>query len=178
MLVLLFAACQTIGNSVRIDKKNAQTNILKNGAFTDGKKYWNPWQNARMHSNLVKTVICKGDSGNYNVLRIENPYAKLIGVNQAMIVEKNKIYKLSAAVRSTITNSSAVIFGGRIGIRLPKQQERSLIWITEFNDWWKKELIITNQFGGTAVVYIDMGYGNVVSTGEFADIKFEEMGGL
>jgi len=178
LMLLSITACKTSGNSVRMNKQAAPVNLLKNGTFAEDKRYWNPWQNAKVHSNLVKTVVCNGKNGNYKALRIENPYAKLIGFNQAAKVKKDVIYKLSAAARSTITNNSAIIFGGRVGVRLPHQGERALIWMSEFNDWWKKEIIITNEFSGTAVVYIDMGYGGVVSTGEFADVRFEEIGNL
>ena len=148
-------------------------NLLLNGNFIAGKKNWTPWQNAKTFSNLVKVVTYDGKHGKYNALRIENNTKKLIGLNQAVNVKEGKVYKLTAATRSTITNSSAIIFGGRVGIRLPRQKERSLIWVTEFNDWWKKSLVFTNQLDGTAVVYVDMGYGNVISTGEFADIRLE-----
>ena len=178
MLTVLITACQLIGKPVQNNNNRIQVNILKNGVFSYGKKYWNPWQNAKTYSNLVKTVVYEGKNGNYKVLRIENPHAKLIGLNQAIKVKKDRIYKLSAAARSTITNNSGIIFGGRVGVRLPNQRERALIWMSEFNDWWKREIIITNQFSGTAVVYIDMGYGGVASTGEFADVRMEEIGGL
>ena len=167
--------CQTFKQTGSQKKKVIFKNILKNGTFSNGKSFWNPWQNARANSNLIKIVEYKGKSGKYNSLRIENHFKKLIGLNQAVKVKKGRIYKLSAAARSTFTNSSAIIFGGRVGIRLPHRKERALIWVTEFNDWWKKSLLFTNRHSGTAVVYVDMGYGNVISTGEFADVRLEEM---
>jgi len=177
LIIILFVstACLTTRTVVGNQPKKSIENLILNGSFTNEKKYWNPWQYANKYSNLVKVVDYKGKSGNYKALRIENPYAKLIGLNQAVKLQENKIYKLSAAARSTVTNSSAIIFGGRVGIRLPHQKERSLIWMTEFNDWWKKGIVITNKFSGTAIVYIDMGYGNVVSTGEFSDVRVEEI---
>lgn len=169
----MFGACETT-KSVKRNRKHT-VNLVKNGTFINDKKFWHPWQNAKNHTNLIKVATYNGKYGKYNALRIENGYKKLIGLNQAVKVEKNKVYKLSASARSTITNSSAIIFGARVGIRLPKQKERCLIWVTEFNNWWKKSLIITNEVSGTAVIFVDMGYGNVISTGEFSDIRFVEM---
>jgi len=171
--IFIITACGTIGSSTRRNKKAMPINLLANSTFSKGKENWNPWQYASKYSNLVQVVTYDGQNGKYKVLRIENPYAKLIGLNQAVKVEAGKIYELSAAARSTITNSSAILFGARVGLRLPHQREYCLLWMTEFNDWWKKKCIITNKFTGTAVVYVDMGYGNVVSTGEFADVRLE-----
>ena len=180
VVILSMAACQEMKNSACQPQhfypkqfEKSEKNLIKNGAFSEGKRYWNPWQYGGIYSNLVKVVTYKGRNGKYQALRIENPHAKLTGLNQAVKVKAGKIYKLSAAARSTVTNSSAIIFGARVGIRLPHQRERKVIWMTEFNDWWKKKRIITNGFTGTAVVYIDMGYGNVISTGEFADVRLE-----
>ncbi len=175
LVLLLFGivGCITTRNVDSNQQKMLVGNLIKNGNFVDEKKCWSPWQYANTYSNLVKVVTYEGKNGKYKVLRIENPYAKLIGLNQAVKVEAGKIYKLSAAARSTVTNSSAIIFGARVGIRLPHQRERQVIWMTEFNDWWKKKRIITNEFTGTAVVYIDMGYGSAISTGEFADVRLE-----
>jgi len=39
----------------------------------------------------------------------------------------------------------------------------------------KKELIFTNQVSGIAIVYVHMGYGNVASTGEFANISLKRI---
>ncbi len=48
--------------------------------------------------------------------------------------------------------------------------------MSEYNQGWRKELILTNQVTGMATVYVHMGYGNVASTGEFSDIRLEKMG--
>ena len=173
LLTLIFVACDTTKN-IKRNRRHA-VNLVKNGTFINDINYWMPWQNAKNHTNLIKVATYKGKYGKYKALRIENGYKKLIGLNQAVKVEKNKVYKLSASARSVLTNSSAIIFGARVGIRLPKQKERCLIWVTEFNNWWKKSLVFTNNHSGTAVVFVDMGYGNIISTGEFSDIKFVEV---
>ena len=45
--------------------------------------------------------------------------------------------------------------------------------MSEYNHWWKKDLIFTNQVSGIATLYVHMGYGGVASTGEFTNIRLE-----
>ena len=51
----------------------------------------------------------------------------------------------------------------------------SFRWMSEYNHWWKKDLIFTNQVSGIATVYVHMGYGGVASTGEFTNISLEKL---
>ena len=101
---------------------------------------------------------------------------KLVGIRQLVKVKSNAIYRLSGTVRSTATKNNDIIFGGRIGFYLPGQKEKQIVWMSEHNQWWRKELIFTNQIAGMATVYVHMGYGGVASTGEFTNIKLEKIG--
>jgi len=67
------------------------------------------------------------------------------------------------------------LFGGRVGFYIPNQKEKQIVWMSEHNKWWQKQLVFTNQIDGTACLYVHMGYGNISSTGEFTNISLEEM---
>ncbi|RLD12314.1 MAG: hypothetical protein DRI44_01115 [Chlamydiae bacterium] len=100
---------------------------------------------------------------------------KLVGIQQRVRVVSNVVYKLSGIARSTAAKNNKIIFGGRIGFFLPPQKEKQIVWMSEYNHWWKKELIFTNQVTGMATVYVHMGYGGVASTGEFTNIRLEKL---
>ncbi len=151
----------------------SKINLLKNGDFSDGIKYWFLWKHAKQFSNAVSIVQCKDKYSGTKAIRIENPHKKLIGIQNSAQVSSGQIYRLSARVRSVASENSKTIFGGRIGFYLPPQKEKEIVWMSEYNKWWRKEIIFTNQVSGIATVYIHMGYGNVASTGEFADVKLE-----
>ena len=150
-------------------------NLLKDGRFKEKLKNWQLWHSAKTFSNSVKFINVTGKNFG-NAVRIENPIKKLVGVQQRVKVKSNTVYRLSGIVRSTATNNNDIIFGGRIGFFLPPQKEKQIVWMSEYNQWWEKELIFTNKINGMATVYIHMGYGGVASTGEFADIKLEKVG--
>ncbi|MCK5853421.1 hypothetical protein KAH27_10375, partial [bacterium] len=125
--------------------------IVKNGRFLDGMDDWHYWQYGSTHTNKI---IVKN-----NVLRIENPFKKLIGVQQQVNVVSGTVYKLSGVARSVATTQSDIIFGGRIAFFLPPQKEQQLVWTSEYNQWSQKELIFTNEVTGTASILIHLGYG-------------------
>ncbi|MCX7847450.1 MAG: hypothetical protein N2595_05440, partial [bacterium] len=57
-----------------------------------------------------------------------------------------------------------------------RQPEVQLVWMSEYNYWWPKEVVFTNKdYDGAAVVYAHMGYGKFASTGEFTNIRLEEV---
>ena len=147
-------------------------NLLKDGQFKEKLKTWQLWQSAKTFSNSVKIINITGKNFK-NAVRIENPMQKLVGIQQLVKVKSNTIYRLSGTVRSTATNNNDIIFGGRIGFYLPGQKEKQIVWMSEHDKWWRKELIFTNQITGMATVYVHMGYGGVASTGEFTDISLE-----
>ena len=150
-------------------------NMVKNGGFKEKLKHWQFWQSAKTFSNTVKFINVTGKNFR-NAVRIENPMKKLVGIQQRVSVKSNSVYRLSGTARSTATNKNDIIFGGRIAFYLPPQMEKQIVWMSEHNQWWRKELIFTNQVIGTATVYVHMGYGNIASTGEFTNIKLEKIG--
>ena len=150
-------------------------NLVKNGGFKEKLKQWQFWQSAKTHSNTVK-FINVANKNFQSAVRIENPMKKLVGIQQLVKVKSNAIYRLSGIARSTATKNNDIIFGGRLGFYLKGQKEKQIVWMSEHNQWWKKELIFTNQVSGMATVYIHMGYGNIASTGEFTNIKLEKIG--
>ena len=157
-------------------KKLPLVSILKNGNFKNELESWGFWGNAESYSNKISVLVSNGKHGKYNFLRIENPQKNLIGLQQLAKVSSGSVYRISGSARSTVTNDSNIIFGGRIGFYLPPQKEKQIVWTSEFNNWWRKELIFTNTVDGFATIYIHMGYGNVSSTGEFAGITLEKIG--
>jgi len=89
--------------------------LLKNGKFEQRFSSWKPWQSARNSSNLLSIISIRDVAGCRNALRIENPGAKLIGLQQLVKVSSGKVYRISGSCRSTATSNSKILFGGRIG---------------------------------------------------------------
>ena len=149
-------------------------NLLKDGQFKSELENWELWQSAKTFPDSVKFINVIGKNFR-NAVRIENPMKKLVGIQQRVTVKSNVVYRLSGTVRSIATNNNDIIFGGRIGFWLPPQKEKQIVWMSEHNKWWEKELIFTNQVTGMATVYVHMGYGGVGSTGEFTNISLEKI---
>ena len=149
-------------------------NLLKNGSFNEKFKNWQLWHSAKTLSNTVKIINVTGKKFR-NAVRIENPMKKLVGIQQPVRLVSNSIYRLSASARSVATNNPKILFGGRLALWQKGQKEKQIVWMSEYNQWWKKDLIFTNQVSGIATVYVHMGYGGVASTGEFANIKLERI---
>ncbi len=59
MILFVSTACMATRNVVDNQPKMQIENLIINGSFTNGKEYWNPWQNANKYSNLV-TLFEKG----------------------------------------------------------------------------------------------------------------------
>ena len=149
-------------------------NLLKNGKFDDGIKKWHLWQNAKNTPENIKAVEVENNNNFSSALRIENPDKKLLGISQVATLTSGSVYRLSCATRS-LGNDKSKIFGGRIAIYLPPQKEQQIVWMSEHDKFWKKELVFTNQVTGPATVYIHLGYGGVATTGEFTEIELEEI---
>ena len=151
-------------------------NLLKNSFFKSGKDNWGAWQHAKNQPENITIVDVENNKNFDYALRIENPKAVLIGLQQLASLKSGTVYRLSGIVRSTQSDDNKKIFGGRIALFLPPQKEKEIVWMSEYNKWWGKELIFTNQVTGVASIYVHMGYGGVSSTGEFANIKLESLG--
>ncbi len=108
------------------------------------------------------------------VLKIQNPYKKLIGVQQRVNVVSGAVYRLSGVARFVATTQANMIFVGRISFYLPSQKEQQLVWMSEYNQWSQKELVFTNKVVGTATILVHLGYGGVGTTGEFTNVRLEK----
>ena len=149
--------------------------LIRNGCFENGMQAWDPWLHATTYSNALSVVPATGLRGISTALRIENPDAMYLGAQQRVRVSSGTVYRLSATVRSLATADSAVLFGGRVAFFLPPQHEQQIVWMSEYNRWLDKALVITNTVSGTATIYAHMGYGATHSTGEFTNIKLERL---
>jgi hypothetical protein len=47
--------------------------------------------------------------------------------------------------------------------------------MSEYNQWWPKELVFTNQITGTATIYAHLGFGGYATTGEFSNVMLEKL---
>ena len=150
----------------------SKNNLLKNCKFDKTIDGWHLWREAKKNPQNIKITDIKDNNNFSSAVRIENPNKKLLGVSQVVQLTSGKIYRLSGTVRS-LGNDSSKIFGGRIAIYLPPQKENAIVWMSEYDKWWEKDLIFTNKVTGPATVYVHMGYGGVASTGEFANIRLE-----
>jgi hypothetical protein len=147
-----------------------RVNLVRNGSFADGLRFWTAFN----PSNEVWTAQDQ-DARATTFLGIGNPHGEFTGVRQDVKVESGTVYRLSATVRSVITNNSQMGFGARVFCRLPSQHEYELVWMTEFNSWWDKCVLLTNAFAGQASIGVHLGYGGFAATGELATIGFERI---
>ncbi|RLD08498.1 MAG: hypothetical protein DRI44_09750 [Chlamydiae bacterium] len=154
--------------------KKKKINLLKNGDLDDGMMGWHLWRNAKKTPDNIKIVDIKNNNSFSHAVRIENPNRKLLGISQTASLTSGTVYRLSGTVRS-LGNDKSKIFGGRIAIYLPPQKEKQIVWMSEYNKFWKKELVFTNLVTGSATVYLHLGYGGVATTGEFSDVMLEEI---
>jgi len=161
------SAFESLAESMRNCFADVDAQMLVNGRFLDGMTNWLYWQYGAAHTN---SIIVEN-----NTVRIENPYRQLIGIQQRVAVVSGAVYRLSGVARSVATTQSDIIFGGRVAFYLPPQTERQLVWMSEYNDWSQKELVFTNAVTGNATILVHMGYGNVASTGEFANVRLERV---
>ena len=158
----------------KLINKAYDNNLIKNSEFSKELKYWDPWEKTIKNPELVKCISVDMHGKSMQGIRITNPDGVLAGIKQTVEVTSGTVYRLSGRVRSTAVNDPHILFGGRIGFWLPPQKEKQIVWMSEHNKWWKKELVFTNQVNGMATVYVHMGYGNVASTGEFTDVRLEK----
>ncbi|MCK5853340.1 hypothetical protein KAH27_09965 [bacterium] len=150
----------------------SKNNLLKNGKFDKSIDGWHLWREAEKNPQNVKIIDVKDNNDFSSAVRIENPNKKLLGVSQVVQLTSGIVYRVSGAVRS-LGNDSSKIFGGRIAIYLPPQKENAIVWMSEYDKWWEKDLIFTNEVTGPATVYVHLGYGGIASTGEFSNIGLE-----
>ena len=166
---------ESLKKEVPKPKIKSYKNLLKNSTFKTGKEKWRPWQHAKNQPENITIINVENNKKFDSALRIENPKAVLIGLQQLASLKSGTVYRLSGSVRSTQNNDNKRIFGGRVALFLPPQKEKEIVWMSEYNKWWEKDLVFTNQVTGVASIYVHMGYGNVASTGEFANIKLEKL---
>ena len=150
-----------------VARKQQTVNLLANNKFTDGMSFWQPWNQARSITGAVRVVD--------GAVRIVNPRAKPVGVQQVVNVTSGVVYRLSGFAKSVGTQSASKIFGARIAFWLPPQPELQVLWLTHNDQWLEHVLIFTNQVSGTAIIYASLGYGNVPAEAEFTDIRFEKV---
>jgi len=150
----------------------SNNNLLKNGKFDNSIDGWHLWREAKKNPHNVKIIDAKDNNDFSSAVRIENPNKKLLGLSQVVTLTSGSIYRVSGTVRS-LGNDNSKIFGGRIAIYLPPQKENAIVWMSEYDKWWEKDLVFTNEVTGPATVYAHLGYGGVASTGEFSNIRLE-----
>jgi hypothetical protein len=145
----------------------APRSLLQNGAFHYGLSNWLHWMDGARIADSVQ-VITGG-------VRLLNPAGKMVGIRQTVSVESGAVYRLSGVARSLVTNDSKIGFGARLAFFLPPQQEVQIIWMSEYNQWWPKELVFTNQITGTATIYAHLGFGGYATTGEISCVMLEKL---
>jgi hypothetical protein len=148
--------------------------LSQNGDFTQGLTGWDYWQHACSATNEVRVLQVSAQPRQF-ALQIQNPTKSLTGVRQLLPLESGAVYRLSARARSLATTNPKIVFGGRVAVFLPPQPEQALLWMSESTDWWAKALVFTNHVSGTATLFAHLGYGNVASTGEFANIALDKL---
>ena len=144
--------------------------------FKEGWRFWQQWCEEESLSNEISLVSAEAAGTGAHAVRIENPRVKYFGVQQRIDVVSGGVYRLCGTARSVATNDASVVFGGRIAFYLQPQPQVFLLWYPECDQWTEKSVLFTNQVTGTAVVHAHMGFGNVPSTGEFTNIRLEQIG--
>lgn len=145
------------------------SNLVRNGDFAAGLGNWYGWQRAKDHPEFLSHVA----DGTQGVLRIENPLGGLMGVQQQVMLQSGRLYRLSARVRACAVSDPKAIFGARVALYAPPEPERALVWLHGRPDWERKQLVFTNMTTTAGVVFAHLGYGQARATGEFTDIRLE-----
>ncbi|MCX7846950.1 MAG: hypothetical protein N2595_02815 [bacterium] len=158
-------------NAVVEKRKELSGNKVRNGDFREGLQHWS----VMGEKGNIRVVRGGGWGEPQTWLRIENPKAQIIGVRQDVAVVSGAVYRLSGRVRSC-AGHAPVLFGARVCWEARPLPPHQLIWMTEYNHWWEKDLVITSDVGGIIQIEATMGYGGVPSTGEFTDIRLVLVG--
>jgi len=151
------------------------TNLVRDGVFGSGLAAWKPWQAACIQTSAVRCVPCTGVTGVAAAVRIGNAAIQLIGIKQEVSAVSGATYRLSGLARSTAAADPAALFGGRLALNLPGEPEREIVWMNEDTRWQRRELVFTPATTGAGTLFVHMGYGNVTGTGEFADVRLEQV---
>lgn len=165
----IFSEISAISAMPTIKKQQKQFSFSFSDNLISNKK-WKLWRNGNIYTNQ----IILSQTNNQQIILIENPQAKLIGVSQSIPVHSGKIYQISGEARSGGSDKTK-IFGGRIGFNLIGQNEKQIIWMMDNNTWTKNSLIFTNSVSGIATLFVHLGYGNISQTGEFKNISLKEL---
>ena len=164
------AAVTSTGASMR--------SLVYDGRFAKGFAHWGYWLPTNGDSNHIRLVELEGLRTTGMAVRIENPDGAMIGIRQAVDVQSGSVYRLGAVARSLSGRTTNVLFGGRLAFFIPGQAEHDIVWMTEYNSWWGRSVVFTNYVAGSATIYVHLGYGRVATTGEFTDIRLEQVGSV
>ncbi|GEM_PF-2032155 len=144
-------------------------NILQNGDFAYGLQHWDTWGTAAEKTNLVSTSP--------HCVRIENPDATMPGIKQYVAINmvSGAVYRLSSAARCIGAPDAGKSMGARVTVWLPPQPGYDIAWMAQRDAWTRVERTFTNQVSGAAVIVAHLGYGQIATTAEFADIRLERL---
>lgn len=118
-------------------------NLIRNSQFEEGLQGWSYWGSAGARTGQV-SVVCVGTrEPAAQAVRIMTLAGELSDVAQGVRVRSGEVYRLSATVRSLQTNASDIGFGARVAFFLPPQPEWQLVWMSEYNHWWRRECVFT-----------------------------------
>ncbi|MCX7847482.1 MAG: hypothetical protein N2595_05600 [bacterium] len=142
-------------------------NLVRNHEFTLGLTFWDFWGRVNDETNTIKVVN--------RAVRIESASGEMRGVKQhvAGALVSGGVYRLSAAARTVGRADHSKVLGGRVAVHLPPQQDVELVWLSQHEQWQRRERIFTNNVDGQPVVLVHMGYGKIAATAEFTDVTLE-----
>ena len=177
---------EVAGNAEKMQAKSSVVkrapqgrNLVLNSSFTNGLAHWSLFRDAKQAPETVSVIAVSDTKGITHAVRINNPAAKNVGVQQVVRVTAGRPYRLIGTVHSPrYSFEMSKVFGGRIVLYVPGQDEQELLWgLNEYAQWTEKWIVFTNRVAGIATVYASLGYGKVSAVGEFTDIRLEEVTG-
>ncbi len=151
------------------------TNVVADSTFPVGMKGWGLWQTAYTRTADVAVVPCTGVSNCPGAVRMVSVDGQLIGIQQNVQVVSGVTYRLSGQARSMMSSGPSGAFGARIALHMPSGREFEVVWQHETAAWLRKEYVFQSIMGGEARIFVHLGYGHTATTGEFTNVRLEEV---
>lgn len=146
------------------------SNLVKNGMFLEGLANWSVWGSS--YSNVAPLIIWTNIEGK-TCVRLSNPDGKLVGLKQHLAITSGDVFRLSASVRSSGTNTNVRPLGLRIALYSPGYPEHDVVWMHEYHDWLERSVCFTNAYSGEAILFFHAGYGSISTTADVTDVRLQ-----
>lgn len=133
---------------------------------------WKKWSAGGPALGETAITHTEVDGRTQSVVRIANTATHYFGLLDRVYMESGGVYRMSGMARYA-GPPPAQVFYGRLACYLHGQAEQDIVWPEAVSEWTRRTCIFTNMVNGVATIFVHLGYGNVITTAEFADIRVE-----